>query len=159
MTDTSTIAALTPDLSAYFARERERERLEAEARPANRTALFNALDRLGAARAVVVFDGYGDSGQIESIEAFTADDTPVPLGDERIPITRPVWDGSGVETEELTLADAVEALACLFLEQTHGGWENNEGAYGEFSFDVADRTITLEYNERLMTSEYHEHAF
>ena len=45
------------------------------------------------------------------------------------------------------------------LAQTHGGWENNEGAYGEFTFDVAQRTITLDYNERVETSEYSQHMF
>ena len=35
------------------------------------------------------------------------------------------------------------------LEQTHGGWENNDGAYGEFTFDVAERTIKLDFNERI----------
>jgi hypothetical protein len=28
------------------------------------------------------------------------------------------------------------------------GWEDNDGAYGEFVFDVAEREITLEINER-----------
>ena len=32
---------------------------------------------------------------------------------------------------------------------THDGWENSDGAYGDFTFDVAERTITLDYNERL----------
>jgi ParB family transcriptional regulator, chromosome partitioning protein len=45
------------------------------------------------------------------------------------------------------------------LEETHGGWENNDGAYGEFTFDVANRTITLAYNERHMESDYSEHVF
>ena len=55
--------------------------------------------------------------------------------------------------------DAVEALAYAFLEETHGGWENNEGAFGEFTFDVAERTITLDYNERFESSEYSQHLF
>jgi hypothetical protein len=27
----------------------------------------------------------------------------------------------------------------VFLEQKHGGWMDNDGAYGEFEFDVAAR--------------------
>ena len=43
--------------------------------------------------------------------------------------------------------------------KTHGGWENNDGAYGEYTFDVAERTITLDYNERHMESDYSMHVF
>ena len=50
-------------------------------------------------------------------------------------------------------------LAYDFLGQTHGGWENSDGAYGDFTFDVAERTITLDYNERHMESDYSQHVF
>ena len=46
----------------------------------------------------------------------------------------------------------VEQTAYDFLRETHRGWENNEGAYGDLHFDVNDRTITLDYNERIETS-------
>jgi hypothetical protein len=42
---------------------------------------------------------------------------------------------------------------------THDGWENSDGAYGDFTFDIAERTITLDYNERYMQSEYSQHLF
>ena len=48
-------------------------------------------------------------------------------------------------------------MAYRFLDQTHDGWENDDGAYGEFTFDVAERSITLEYNERYIETHYHEH--
>lgn len=57
------------------------------------------------------------------------------------------------------MKEAIERLAYDFLEETHGGWENNEGAYGDFLFDVTERTITLNYNERIETSEYTQHVF
>ena len=38
--------------------------------------------------------------------------------------------------------------ATTILEQEQGGWENNDGAFGEFTFDVAERTIELEFNGR-----------
>lgn len=57
------------------------------------------------------------------------------------------------------LAEAIETLAYAFLESTHGGWENNGGAYGEFDFDVAAGTITLDYNERFESSENYTHEF
>jgi hypothetical protein len=57
------------------------------------------------------------------------------------------------------VSDAVEALVYALLEETHGGWENNEGAYGEFTFNVTERTITLDYNERYEDSHYTQHNF
>ena len=69
------------------------------------------------------------------------------------------WGQSEIARPTQSVRDAVETLAYDFLEQTHGGWENNEGAYGEFTFDVGDRTIRLDYNERIETSEYTQHNF
>ena len=55
--------------------------------------------------------------------------------------------------------EAIETLVYDVLNQTHGGWENNDGACGDFTFDVAERTITLDYNERHMESDYSQHVF
>ena len=59
----------------------------------------------------------------------------------------------------MPVRDAIEKLAYDFLEEEHDGWENEDGAYGEFTFDVGERTIRLEYNERVMTTSYFEHEF
>ena len=66
---------------------------------------------------------------------------------------------TGPSEEDTRLRDAIEKLAYDFLEETHGGWENNDGAYGDITFDVATRTITLAYHERHMDSDYSEHVF
>jgi hypothetical protein len=58
-----------------------------------------------------------------------------------------------------TVREFIEKLACDFLEAMHLVWEDGEGAYGEFRFTLADRTITLEYNERYVDYHYHEHQF
>ena len=57
------------------------------------------------------------------------------------------WDDPEVDMRQLSLEDVVEQLAYDFLSDTHGGWENNDGAYGEFCFDAAARCIHLEFNE------------
>ena len=49
-------------------------RLDAELRPANKAAVFDALTAAGLTIVTVRFDGYGDSGQIEDIEAKAGDD-------------------------------------------------------------------------------------
>ena len=168
---------------------RERQRLAEEIRPGNKAALFDALAAANITLVTVTFDDVGDSGQIESIDVRSGGADPVQQGREayrgqrspevdaqhdgiatkreaeaslpnvQVKIVTPLWDGSGTETLQLTVHDAIEKLAYDLLEETHGGWENNEGAYGEFVFDVAERTIRLEYNERVMETEYSEHEW
>jgi hypothetical protein len=55
--------------------------------------------------------------------------------------------------------DAIEKLVYDLLQQTYSGWQDNQGAYGDFLFDVAERTITLKFNERIETSKYTQHLF
>ena len=125
---------------------------------ANKDALFPILAAAGITSVLVRFDGSGDSGQIEEIDAV-AGDKPVSLPDSKITIQRAHWDASEAEITESSVKDAVETLAYDFLEETHAGWENNEGAYGDFTFNVAARTITLDYNERYEDVHYTQHSF
>ena len=59
----------------------------------------------------------------------------------------------------MSLTDAIEKLVYDFLENSHWGWEDGDGAYGEFTFDVVDRTINLDYNERYTASVNYSHEF
>ena len=76
-----------------------------------------------------------------------------------IPYAAITWDSPEVEMRQLSLEDVVEQLAYDFLSDTHGGWENNDGAYGEFCFDAGVRCIHLEFNERFTSSELFTHDF
>jgi hypothetical protein len=158
MTDTQTAPIPALDFTAWDQKEREHIRLADELLPANKTALFDALAAAGIEIVTVVFDGYGDSGQIENIETKAGDEI-VPLPPAQIEIACPVWGSSEIERQTQPVREAIETLAYAFLGQTHGGWENSHGAYGDFTFDVAERTITLDYNERHMESDYSQHVF
>jgi len=124
----------------------------------NKKALFSILAEHGITAVIVNFDGYGDSGQIEDITA-QAGDVAVELPDERIEILRPGWDSPDIERQTHTVREAIEALSYDFLAQTHCGWENNDGAYGDFTFNVTEGSITLDYNERYTASENYSHEF
>jgi hypothetical protein len=158
MTDATTKPDTTYDFAAWETQERERARLTAEVGPVNKAAVFDILARAGITLVTVGFDGSGDEGQIESIDAF-AGDAAAEFPSDPIELAEPGPDGGTIERSSFTLADAIEKLAYGLLEETHGGWENNDGAYGEFTFDVKNRTITLAYNERYTASEYFEHVF
>ena len=151
-------APVSVDFADYMARQAEYERRKAELLPANKDALFGVLAAAGITSVAVTFDGYGDSGQIEDITAHDGDKlADLPPGE--ITIASAAWGGPGVVAKTMTVEQAIEQLAYDFLSSTHGGWENNDGAYGEFTFDVAKRTISLDYNERYTASEYYGHEF
>jgi hypothetical protein len=60
------------------------------------------------------------------------------------------------ESRTCPLAEAVEELCYSLLECEHDGWEINDGAFGNFTFDVVSRKIVLEFNGRY--SDYHTHV-
>jgi hypothetical protein len=139
-------------------KERQHAALIDAIRPANKAALFDALAGVGITTVVVQFDGCGDSGQVESIEAKSGENF-ADLPDAKIEIAQSRWGSANIERSAFPIRDAIEQIAYDFLEETHGGWENNDGAYGEFTIDVAERSITLDYNERISEAIYSQHVF
>jgi len=158
-TSEPTLIALPVTMSDIVAEIEAEKSQRAALRPANKSAVFAALAGAGVATVTVSFDGYGDSGQIENIEAHDAANTSVPLPDQTISIVVIVWGQSAPESRPMTLTEAIEHLVYDALSETHGGWELNEGAYGEFIFDVSTQEIRLDYNERMTVTEFHSHTF
>lgn len=119
-----------------------------QANERNKVRLFDALNAANISAVTVTFDGEGDSGQIDDIIAYTGDaQTELP----KTPLTIEVvsWGtDTAREAEAETLHSAIEDLCYAYLSQQHGGWENNDGAFGEFTIDVTKRTIELEFNGR-----------
>jgi len=158
MSDTEPTAASLSPSDPWQQQERELARIASELLPANKTSLFDALAAAGITMVIVNFDGCGDSGQIEMIEAKAGDDV-IPLPTVQIEIASAVWGSATIDRQTRPLEEAIEILVYDVLNQKHGGWENNDGAYGEYTFDVAERTITLDYNERHMESDHSMHVF
>jgi len=159
MTETTSVAP-NPSATAsdWEAQRLARERLHVELQPGNKAALFDALAAAGVTLVVVAFDGYGDSGQIENVEV-KAGDTVVNMPSGEIEIATAIWDQAEPDRSTASIRDVIETFIYDLLGQTHDGWENSDGAYGDFTFDVAERTITLDYNERHMESDYSQHVF
>ena len=122
----------------------------------NKTVVFDALAAAGVARVVVGFDGYSDGGQIERLEVEGAIDA---LPATTVEIATPISGEAEPNRQSMSLTDAIEKLVYGFLENSHWGWEDGDGAYGEFTFDVLDRTINLNYNERYTASVNYSHEF
>ncbi len=115
------------DAAAWEQREQEHSRRFGELLLANKTALFNTLAAAGIEIVDVNFDGYGDSGQIESIEARRGDKV-MELPVTQIEIVTPVWDSPNTSRQTMTIHEAIEHLVYELLGDTHGGWENDDGA-------------------------------
>jgi hypothetical protein len=158
MSDTEPTAVFLSPSDPWQQQERELARIASKVLLANKTSLFDALAAAGITTVIVNFDGCGDSGQIEMIEAKAGDDV-IPLPTVQIEIASAVWGSATIDRQTRPLEEAIEILVYDVLNQKHGGWENNDGAYGEYTFDVAERTNTLDYNERHMESDHSMHVF
>jgi len=158
MTNPSDSSATDSGQSDWEAKRAAQEQLHAELQPLNKAALFDALAVARVTHVVVSFDGYGDSGQIENVEV-KAGETVVVMPEAMIEVAEAVWDQPAPNRTTISVADEIDRLVYDLLTDTHCGWENNDGAYGDFTFDVAERTITLDYNERYTASENYTHTF
>lgn len=158
MTDTTHVPASANPCEAWQIEAAHRARLAAEARIVNRAAIFAALADAGITTVTLHFDGYGDSGQIEDVTAFAGDQSKA-LPSVSVEMAKAIWDGSGLERQHMSLSQAIESLAYDCLESTHSGWEDGDGGYGDFVFDVAAQTIKLDYDERYVAIENYQHDF
>ncbi len=150
--------ALTAPLDAYEAQSALYDRLEDETITRNKAAVFDALANAGIVVVTISFDGCSDSGQIENVQANTQDEM-VALPSDQIEYERIRWGETEPTRSSCPLRDALEDLAFHYLSTARDGWENGDGAYGEFTFDTTTRSITLAYNERFTDSIYSEHEF
>ena len=130
----------------------------ARANELNKTLVFDTLAAAGITHAVIGFDGEGDSGQIDGGAAFI-DDKAVEFPATSVTLHRAQSGDDAITTHEVGLREAVEELCYGYLEQEQDGWEINDGAFGEFRFDVAERRIALEFNGRFTDISTSHHSF
>ena len=158
MTDIGTTTTQS-EFSDFMAAYQKRRDLKKVLASINAKSLFEAFVQTNITSVEVEFDGAGDSGQIEQITPYReAEICDWPTCE--INIQDLDMNGGGVLIS-LDMQKAIEALCYDFLEDREGGWENNDGAYGTFSFDVAARTVTLDFNARYTAVEntaYHIEA-
>jgi hypothetical protein len=85
--------------------------------------LKQSLATDGVIRLTASFDGSGDSGQIETVT---------------------------VEPEGIEISDALwDKLDDFLLELLPGGWEINEGSFGQFDIDVGQGQVTVDASWRI----------
>lgn len=137
LAETAAATSTSPTSSDGLARY-ERETLENARRhlPAARRQLQHA----GVECIHIIYDGCGDSGSIESITYTDAHENPVDL------------------TGKTTItADELMELFYDLTQARHPGWENNDGAFGEFSWNLRDETLKHTHNDRFTEYDTTEH--
>ena len=149
----------TSGFDAYDRKHAAMVGLEAEVFPVNKASLFAALASAGITAVTVIFDGSGDDGQLESVTATDVNEQTVEFPEGKIDFQEVNLEGPAVVSEPRTAREIVEIMTYDLLEQHHRGWEDGDGAYGDFTFDTAERTISLDYNERFTGSNNTQHEF
>lgn len=133
----------------------QRDNIALEARnKVNKDILFDILEKNKVESVFVHFDGSGDSGGVETIEISPENLNPL-LEETALGF---VWDYQewadvNGKVPEINLREAIETMCYDLLRFKHRGWEVDEGAFGNFDFDVKHKKIKLEFKERSI-SEY-----
>jgi hypothetical protein len=131
---TSSVISTSSDSLAQY----ERERLENVRR--HLPEARRQLQAAGIDSVQILYDGCGDSGCIESI-------------------TYTDGQGSAVDVAgKLAMTD--EQLMDLFYDLTqarHPGWEKNDGAFGEFEWNLKDDALKHTHNDRFTDYDTTEH--
>ena len=116
--------------------------------PLNKKALFSALKDAGITQVDIEFDGEGDSGQVDDIQAW-AGHSKADLHNIPVTILSPQSNDVPASHHTIVLQDALEALVYELLECHQDGWQNNEGSFGNFKIDVVRESIGLNFHLRI----------
>ena len=111
-----------------------------------------SLQDYGITDVTATYDGGGDSGDMDYSFHLVEHNPQIGNLDPR---TNSWWHESGQIRELITSAgsgtidpklfdDFLDALWALLP----GGWEINDGSYGEISINVGERTVHVEHSER-----------
>jgi hypothetical protein len=92
---------------------------------------------IGCVKCHVSYSGEGDSGGVDHISYVDINDVCI------------------IEVPQ-KLLDAMETAVCYLLP---GGFENNDGGYGEITIDIQNKKVKLEHNERVVDVEVSEQNF
>lgn len=119
------------------------------------------LSAYNVARVELYYDGSGDSGDFETIQVvtiptptqidlstqLTSNPGAVTLSEKRT--NGHTWAQDIAKKENaLITVDAFDEFVSDVFSLLPGGWEINDGSYGDIVVDVAEERVTIEHNER-----------
>lgn len=152
---------MTNDYLDMRLRWAETSRRLAELTKKNLNLVWPVLEAALIKKVVADYDGSGDSGQLNSVVVFGADDENRTLPTTQITIgVYETYDASGDPVEkEVRLDEYLGDLAWDFVMINHEGFYNNEGGQGEVIFDVAERKVKNIHSNFYTASTDYEHEF
>lgn len=114
--------------------------------------LCRVLGPLGITTVTIAYDGYGDEGQIETIDLRDADNVEQPMPEGECASWSVPWKGDATAITG-TIASAIEDFGYEMLALHHAGWENGEGAYGELVIDVPEKHAEMQHSTRFIETD------
>lgn len=99
-----------------------------------RQVLLAALAAAGISRVAIYYDGEGDQGQINGIDAYDAANVFVALDQPPLAV--------------LALSEKLDDFAWTALDRHHAGFVNNDGGYGTIRINVVTGEIFLDHYDR-----------
>ncbi|MFC3052375.1 DUF6878 family protein [Kordiimonas pumila] len=123
----------------------------------NLRRILPVLRANGVSEVSVHFDGYGDSGSIDSIvydqgSFVLAGGVTVPCIKCERSFEHGAWT-QVIRENQIPLNEAIDDLTYDYLEHTNIDWYNNEGGFGELLIKVDEGTVSLEIEVRYSRSE------
>ncbi|WP_409562272.1 hypothetical protein RLW55_00890 [Hyphomicrobium sp. B1] len=122
-----------------------------------KTAIFAAMKALLLESIVVTYDGESDEGQIESITGSRYPAGYVPTNTDADLAALVDVDLTGTPAVAASaydffpnLHELAEDLAWNLIEMHDAGFEDNDGGYGEITFDAATGKVRMEINRRFV---------
>jgi len=138
---------------------------DAENLKLNLLTVCNRLRMIGVERVVADFDGYGDSGTVDTPLAYDGSQNEVKIGrdfgDMMVDYTDSVFQWNpemhqrtySNETCRLCLEDALSRVIESHIESKGQDWYNNEGGFGEYVLNVTEARYCMSINVRYAESE------
>lgn len=132
-------------------------------REVNFNNLIAHLEAAGVASVDVDFDGCGDSGSIDEASCFDADGVPMtltgsPIEMDLLVVDRGHFDStsqkwvSKIVRKTLPLAQALDGFIEDEVDGTGINWYDNDGGFGYWRLNVAERQLDFEINVRYTES-------
>jgi len=140
----------------------------------NKQIIFKTLKALKIKKVTVDYNGYGDSGQIDSVCFFRSSKKSIDIdkltngliisGLKKCNLAYNMIDGRFQHTRSYVdvpstsnIKSIIKDMCYDLLEEHHGGWEINSGSSGEFIFSVPESSINWHHHDVIESTETTEH--
>ncbi|WP_414462476.1 DUF6878 family protein [Hyphomicrobium sp. DY-1] len=144
------------DANTFIEHYFEQQRARTAQMPFKLAAILDAARTMGLIEIHIAYDGMGDEGNIDEISGFKPSnrDAQVDLAGaipcDPVDLTAPQIITVGDRTYQ-ALNDLIEDYGWDIINTQHGGFEINDGGFGEILITVATGKVKLDMSNRFMS--------